>query len=242
MFCPDCKTEYREGFAKCSDCGAALVENLGDSSANVDGMELVWAGNDPRIFHEYRNALQAAAIAFADKPPGPRLLYTSLRPPMEIWTYRRDHEAVKKVREGIVGDSEPEQEDNDLGSDPQFGSFAKPDSQKRAEPFWMRAWTATPIKTEDLQEQGTPELGSVDEPEELPSGDDFENFYSEDATAEVWFGEVAMAQMFESCLRENGIACVIVPKGNATAMLVLPQREARAKEIIREIIEATPPE
>jgi uncharacterized protein involved in type VI secretion and phage assembly len=25
MFCPKCKSEYRDGFYKCSDCGAALV-------------------------------------------------------------------------------------------------------------------------------------------------------------------------------------------------------------------------
>lgn len=25
MFCPKCKTEYREGFYKCADCGADLV-------------------------------------------------------------------------------------------------------------------------------------------------------------------------------------------------------------------------
>jgi predicted amidophosphoribosyltransferase len=24
-WCPDCKTEYREGFSVCSDCGAALA-------------------------------------------------------------------------------------------------------------------------------------------------------------------------------------------------------------------------
>ena len=28
MFCPVCKTEYREGFMRCSDCGAALVATL----------------------------------------------------------------------------------------------------------------------------------------------------------------------------------------------------------------------
>ena len=28
MFCPKCKSEYREGFYKCSDCGADLVYQL----------------------------------------------------------------------------------------------------------------------------------------------------------------------------------------------------------------------
>lgn len=28
MFCPKCRTEYREGFTFCSDCNADLVESL----------------------------------------------------------------------------------------------------------------------------------------------------------------------------------------------------------------------
>jgi len=28
MFCPTCKSEYREGFYKCADCGADLVSEL----------------------------------------------------------------------------------------------------------------------------------------------------------------------------------------------------------------------
>jgi hypothetical protein len=28
MFCPKCKSEYREGFYKCADCGAELVAQL----------------------------------------------------------------------------------------------------------------------------------------------------------------------------------------------------------------------
>jgi len=28
MFCPNCRVEYRPGFAQCSDCGVDLVDNL----------------------------------------------------------------------------------------------------------------------------------------------------------------------------------------------------------------------
>jgi len=33
MFCPECETEYREGFVRCSDCDVALVEDLEALSA-----------------------------------------------------------------------------------------------------------------------------------------------------------------------------------------------------------------
>ncbi len=33
MWCPNCKSEYREGFTVCADCGAALVANLREKPA-----------------------------------------------------------------------------------------------------------------------------------------------------------------------------------------------------------------
>jgi hypothetical protein len=32
MYCPNCRTEYRPGFDKCSDCGVELVEELAPPS------------------------------------------------------------------------------------------------------------------------------------------------------------------------------------------------------------------
>ena len=242
MFCPQCKTEYRQEFTECSDCGVALVENLGESSANVEGMELLWAGNDPRAYQEYRLALQTAGIAFTDEPPGQRFLYTSLRPPLEIWTHRRDHEVVKKVRQEILGDDDPAQETPEYGSDTEASFNTEGGYQKRTEPFWLRSWTTKAIKGEASQEQETPELVDSEEPEEDSADDIIEDFKPEAATAEVWSGEEAMARMFESCLRENGIGCVIAAANDTTKVFVLPNREARAKEIVREVMDATPPE
>jgi hypothetical protein len=69
------------------------------------------------------------------------------------------------------------------------------------------------------------------------------NFYPEDATAEVWSGdEPGMAEILEDCLRENGIGCAVDHTGVKSRILVLPNAEVRAREIIREVIEATPPE
>ena len=39
MFCPKCKTKYREGFLKCADCGVDLVGALSPKSIDDFGDE-----------------------------------------------------------------------------------------------------------------------------------------------------------------------------------------------------------
>ena len=42
MFCPKCKSEYREGFYKCADCGIDLVSKLPpENEGDVGYVELV---------------------------------------------------------------------------------------------------------------------------------------------------------------------------------------------------------
>ena len=69
------------------------------------------------------------------------------------------------------------------------------------------------------------------------------NFQSKDATVVVWSGEdAALADLLEACLRENRIG---VRREDADpkqmSLLVMPSAEAPAREIIREVREATPP-
>jgi len=74
-------------------------------------------------------------------------------------------------------------------------------------------------------------------PDDIPP-----EFDPKKATTLVWSGEVEMARSIKDCLRENGIDCVVRSRGEELQVLVVPNCEARAKEIIREIIEATAPE
>ncbi|MBN1363559.1 MAG: DUF2007 domain-containing protein [Syntrophaceae bacterium] len=39
MFCPKCKSEYREGFYKCADCGSDLVYQLSPETSDHSGDE-----------------------------------------------------------------------------------------------------------------------------------------------------------------------------------------------------------
>ncbi|HEY2119921.1 MAG TPA: hypothetical protein VGH37_12100 [Candidatus Acidoferrum sp.] len=72
------------------------------------------------------------------------------------------------------------------------------------------------------------------------------NWYSEDATINIWSENAPehawMTWMIEMCLRENFIhARTEVPKDGSTIIFVLPEDESRAREIVREIVDGTPP-
>lgn len=41
MFCPKCKSEYKEGFYKCADCGVYLVSELPQTAARESGDKFV---------------------------------------------------------------------------------------------------------------------------------------------------------------------------------------------------------
>lgn len=60
MYCPLCKTEYRDGFDKCSDCLVPLVPTL-EQAKSVD-MVLLWNGTSQRRFNDIAGALQDAGI------------------------------------------------------------------------------------------------------------------------------------------------------------------------------------
>lgn len=36
-WCPNCKTEYQDGYTVCSDCGSTLVESLEQAAAGGSG-------------------------------------------------------------------------------------------------------------------------------------------------------------------------------------------------------------
>jgi hypothetical protein len=68
-------------------------------------------------------------------------------------------------------------------------------------------------------------------------------FRPEKATAIVWSGsEPDMKEIVPTYFRENGIGCAVDEAGGKITIRVEPAAVSRAKEIIREIIEQTPPE
>src|SRR5206468_2081001 len=62
------------------------------------------------------------------------------------------------------------------------------------------------------------------------------------ATCEVWSGDDEnLARFLGAALKENGIPIRVERHGQKAAVYAPPEDEARAREIIREIVEGAPP-
>src|SRR6266436_4359567 len=67
MFCPVCKTEYRSGFTKCSDCGLDLVPEL-PARESVYSYAVLWKGEDAIFRDALVVKLEEASIEYGDTP------------------------------------------------------------------------------------------------------------------------------------------------------------------------------
>lgn len=61
MFCPICRSEYREGFTICNDCHVALVAQLPEGD-EPGAYHVLWKGEDPEFQNILVEALDSAKI------------------------------------------------------------------------------------------------------------------------------------------------------------------------------------
>jgi len=235
MFCPNCKIEYRTGFTKCSDCGVDLVEHLPEETADVptdaDGMELLWSGVFPAgPFNALREALDDAGIRHKDTNRNFGLLPNLAQNAEFVWIDPRDRDSARAVLAKVLAAREDEAQEPE--------NFAEQTSTSTVNPFKIGQHVFN--RTLDEQNASAEESEGSDEP--LPE-DFVENFDPDEATCEVWAGDdKQLAQTFDECLRNVGVGCVVTQTNGKTRVLVLPGSEKRAREVIREIVEQTPPE
>lgn len=220
MFCPKCKLEYRQGFTTCSDCGVPLVRDLTDASVrsnepqDPEGVDLLWTGTDPSASSAIANALDAAKIYFhtSTREVGP---LPGLAMPVYAILIRARDQAIAHT---ALADA-----------------LRKLDSpaQDAAEPSADAALPGHSASPEEDDDRSAFPLSDY-----LP-----EEIHPDDATAEVWSGsDAVLAQGLNDSLRENGIGCVLDKSEAGMRIAVRTYDEARAREIIREVVEATPPE
>jgi hypothetical protein len=253
MFCPVCKAEYRFGFTKCFDCAVDLVEHLSDDSgAPVEAVgdpetrQVLWAGVDARTSASIRSALDEAKIAYNEDSVESQFMPAFRQSIYRIEVRRADYRAAELCPQGLAGGDaiNPKSASALLDSNSSVLSFLGInrglfDRGPVREP--------SPAETDSEVPDSAPiaenDLGEADSMGDPAQDDLVEDFHPEDATSEVWVGEdQQMAEDFRACLLGVGIGCEVKQENGKSRVLVMPGSEARAREIIREVIEATPPE
>ena len=102
MICPKCKVEYREGFAKCSDCDVDLVDRIVDSKRPAPSKQgrpaLAWRGDDPVVFSAALAALGDEKIPNYEMSDHEQLPFEPAipRPQYAIFVRQEDCPAPKK--------------------------------------------------------------------------------------------------------------------------------------------------
>ena len=231
MFCPQCNAEYRPGFTRCADCGVDLVNDPPEyalagkppaadpGDPNEDPFCSFWKGQDARVHAELCEVLEQAGIPHKTIFRSDHLFNFSNFPAYEIGVPFSSFEKAEKVVQETYGTDDVE----DVGAQELAGLVVRPSG-------------GVPI---------LPEMVSLP-PEDIPgppAAGERADWFPEDATVNVWSADSPeQSEFLVAALHENGIHCRLDEQGSQTRLFVLPHDAARAREIVREVTEQTPPE
>ena len=228
LICPNCHAEYREGFTSCSDCHVLLVRRLpiepeivpepGDPAG--DPFCSFWKGDDHRLHAELCFVLDEAKIPHKSVRRQDHLFNLSNYPAFQIGVPFSLYEAAENaVRDAFELDPADPDAVQNLVAPPLL-----PDGQDRVRKLPQ---ALTPPADEDIPGP--------------PSEQD--DALAELQTAEVWSGTGdSLREMFVASLNENDIRSRWETRGDHCQLYVTPDDAARAREIIREIVEGAPQE
>lgn len=232
LYCPQCGAEYREGYSSCSDCHVLLVrERPGNAESqaapepgdpNHDPFCSFWKGTDSRVHAEICVVLDEAEIPHKTVKREDRLFNRMDLPRYELGVPASFYEKAEQAI-GEAFSSQPLLRDTD--------GLVSEGLHKQLDFDQDEPELAIPLtEPDDTASESSP---ATHEAEWLP----------EDATVEVWKGDDQdLSEMIQMSLGENDIRWHSKRAEGQRAVFVLPSDEARAREIVREIVEATPPQ
>lgn len=226
MICPQCKAEYRDGFTTCSDCNVKLVWQLPSPRAHAAPSPVVeeprdgYAGEPPAdedpfcAFWQGEDSRIHAELCAVLEEAG-----------IPVKTVRREDHLFRLSATSALKIGVP------------FSLYEK------AEAAVQQAFGESEDVAETVRLLKAPDE-TVDEADDTPVETDFDpkNFFPEDATAEVWSGgDRYLAEFLVSSIATNEIHCRRETHGALHRLLVLPADGERARKIVREVVEASPP-
>jgi hypothetical protein len=213
MICPNCKCEYVRGITECADCGVHLVNALEPpDSGRFDNVRLVAVWSG-------RDTAECDRVKESLEKAGIPFTLPDSKSPFGFLPTEPSLEILiseddrEKARQLIL------------------------DLEKRVNPDEL---TPEQIESLALPESSAPDDSDApdDQPEDLP-----EYWYEDGAAAEVWSGESEeLADTLTACLREVGIPSHKAGESSPWSLVVPQKLESRAKEVVREVVDASPPE
>jgi hypothetical protein len=218
MICPQCKAEYRQGSTSCSDCHVLLVTKLPEEALERR-VEVAPGDPDEDPFCAFWQGddprLHVELCTVLDEAAIPHKT-----------VYRTDHLFhINRFNAFQIGVPFSLFEKAELAVKDAFGAEEEDGSV---------AVLTLPAPNDIQQQKETPEVENPDV---------MQPFFAEDANVEVWKGQPPeITEMVRSSLRENQIPMRWVELEGKSHLFVIPADANRAREIVREIAEATPPE
>jgi hypothetical protein len=234
MICPQCRAEYRQGFTMCADCDVPLVPQYETGTTleapappaepgdpNEDPFCAFWKGDDRRLHAELTSLLDAADIPHKTVRRQDHLFNLNNYPAFQIAVpfsfYERAERAVKEAFD--LDDSGPDAVQSLTASPLQ--NYTSGRNQ------WMPALLSPPPHA------------AIPGP---PSAGDASDSYPNAANVAIWSGDdLSLREMLTASLNENKIFCRSETTGERVTIFVQPADESRAREIVREVCEASPP-
>ncbi len=212
MICPQCKCEYIRGVTRCADCDVALVDAL-DPSAN--GSQ---EGQEVVSVWEGNDPTEGAAVNDAFDKAGIPVIAPGVTGYFIFPSMRPKIEIcvsvtdLERAKRVLLG----------------LGAWHDPEE----------------LTLEEHESLALPESDVADSHEQLSLGpDSSDDWHEDDPVAEVWNGDREdFADILTACLREIGIGSRKFAEAGRWRLVVRPEQESRAKEIVREVVEASPPE
>jgi len=109
MFCPKCRTEYRQGFTECADCKVPLVEELSpESEAEWVDLVTVLTTINASTVALAKSMLEEAAIKYVATGELPKQMFAIGA--VKIQVSKDDEKEAKELLEGIESRGEGEVE------------------------------------------------------------------------------------------------------------------------------------